>query len=59
MKHSDNFSFYLTKYMTEYLPGQRNLSVNTIHSYRDTFVQLITFCRDKKISSQKSSKLVY
>ena len=34
--------------MTEYLPGQRNLSVNTIHSYRDTFVQLIAFCRDEK-----------
>ncbi len=48
MKQSDNFSFYLTKFMTEYLPGQRSLSTNTIRSYRDTFVQLIVYCRDTK-----------
>lgn len=48
MKQSDNFSFYLSKFMQQYLPGRRNLSVNTIYSYRDTFVQLITFCNDNE-----------
>jgi site-specific recombinase XerD len=31
-----------------YLPVQRNLSGNTIKSYRDTFKLLLTFCRDDK-----------
>lgn len=48
MKQSDNFAFYLSKFMQQYLPGRRNLSVNTIYSYRDTFVQLITFCKDNE-----------
>ncbi len=48
MKQSDNFSFYLSKFMQQYLPGRRNLSVNTIYSYRDTFVQLITFCNENQ-----------
>ena len=47
MKNSD-FSFLLTKYLTQYLPIQRNLSSNTIRSYRDTFKQLLQFCRDEK-----------
>lgn len=47
MKNSD-FSFLLTRYLTHYLPVQRNLSSNTIRSYRDTFKQLLEFCRDEK-----------
>lgn len=54
MKQSDNFAFYLSKFMQQYLPGRRNLSVNTIYSYRDTFVQLITFCNtNEHIQPQK------
>lgn len=34
MKASD-FSKFLTQYLTHYLPVQRNLSSNTIRSYRD------------------------
>lgn len=34
MKASD-FSKFLTQYLTHYLPVQRNLSCNTIRSYRD------------------------
>lgn len=30
------------------MPIQRNLSSNTISSYRDTFKQLLEFCRDEK-----------
>lgn len=47
MKQSD-FSVFLTRYLTHYLPVQRNLSSNTIRSYRDTFKLLLTFCRDEK-----------
>ncbi len=47
MKASD-FSLFLTRYLTHYLPVQRNLSSNTICSYRDTFKLLLIFCRDEK-----------
>lgn len=47
MKQSD-FSALLTRYLTHYLPVQRNLSSNTIRSYRDTFKLLLVFCRDEK-----------
>ncbi len=47
MKSSD-FSLFLTRYLTHYLPVQRNLSSNTICSYRDTFKLLLIFCRDEK-----------
>jgi len=38
----------LTRYLAEYLPAQRNLSVHTIRSYRDTFVLLLRYCRDHR-----------
>lgn len=47
MKVAD-FSSLLTRYLTHYLPVQRNLSSNTIRSYRDTFKLLLLFCRDVK-----------
>lgn len=37
------FSYYLTKYFSEYLPKQVAVSPNTVCSYRDTFVQLMEF----------------
>lgn len=53
MKPTD-FSYHLTNYMSRYLPGQRNVSVNTIKSYRDAFSILLRYCRDiKKIPSEK------
>lgn len=47
MKTPD-FSTFITRYLTHYLPIQRNLSNNTIRSYRDTFKLLLEFCRDEK-----------
>jgi len=47
MKTTD-FAKYLTDYLGIYLPGQRNLSSNTIASYRDTFKLLLLFCREEK-----------
>lgn len=47
MKTTD-FAKYLTDYLSLYLPGQRNLSPNTITSYRDTFKLFVIFCREEK-----------
>lgn len=43
-----DFAKHLTEYLSLYLPGQRNMSPNTIKSYRDTFRLFIMFCRDRK-----------
>lgn len=45
MKPTD-FARLLTRYLSHYLPGQRNLSVHTVQSYRDTFALLLRFCRE-------------
>lgn len=45
MKPTD-FAKALSHYLGIYLPGQRNVSTNTIKSYRDTFKLLLTYCRD-------------
>ena len=42
MNNAD-FAFYATAYLGRYLPGQRNLSANTIASYRDVFKLLIDY----------------
>ena len=53
MKPTD-FSYHLTNYLSRYLPGQRNVSINTIKSYRDTFSIMLRYCRDvRKIPSEK------
>jgi site-specific recombinase XerD len=55
MKNRD-FSFYLSNFLTSYLPGQKGLKTNTILSYRDAFVLFLRFCRDsKKIPIEKLS----
>lgn len=49
-----NFAKYLSRFLTKYLPGERNVSPNTILAYRDTFVQFITFMKEQKaIGAQK------
>ena len=47
MKEND-FSKYLTNFLSLYLPGHRNVSINTIASYRDVFKLLLTFCDEIK-----------
>ena len=44
-----DFSKYLTGFLTKYLAHERGASSNTITSYRDTFVLLITFLESKNI----------
>lgn len=45
MKATD-FAKCLSSFLTEYLPVRRNVSENTIKSYRDTFKLFLIFCRD-------------
>lgn len=47
MKPTD-FAKYLTEFLSEYLPKQKNVSKNTIRSYRDTFKILIVYCQEIK-----------
>lgn len=46
MKKND-FAQYITTFLTKYLAETRNLSPNTIASYRDTFVILLTFMSER------------
>jgi site-specific recombinase XerD len=46
MRQTD-FAKALTNFLTKYLSGQRNLSTNTIKSYRDTFKQLLLYLKEK------------
>ena len=41
-----DFSKNLASFLSRYLPGERGVSINTIHSYRDTFVLFLVYCRD-------------
>lgn len=48
------FQYYVSRFFTAYLSGERGLSSNTIISYRDTFKQLLTFYAEKlKIPAEK------
>lgn len=47
MKPTD-FAIHLSCYLGDYLPNQRNVSPNTIKSYRDTFSLLIRYCNDAR-----------
>ncbi|HBM16417.1 MAG TPA: integrase [Lentisphaeria bacterium] len=47
MKPTD-FAKYLTEFLSIYLPRQKNVSKNTIYSYRDTFKLLINYFQDIK-----------
>lgn len=43
-----DFAKCITRFMSVYLPHERNASPNTIASYRDTFVQFIDFMKSVK-----------
>ena len=48
MNKSEEFAMLVSKYLTDYLPVQKNLSSNTILSYRNTFMLLLTFMQQVK-----------
>ena len=47
MKPTD-FAFFLTKYMSSYLPGVLGAGRNTILAYRDTFKLLLRFAKERE-----------
>jgi len=44
----NDFTYMLSKFLSTYLTGERNLSSNTVLSYRDTFKLLLAYLRDEK-----------
>ena len=56
MKPND-FAFYLTGFLTKFLPGEFGASKNTISSYRDTFILLLMFFHDEKNISAENLTL--
>jgi integrase/recombinase XerD len=47
MKKANDFARYLSRFLTKYLSGEKNLSTNTIAVYRDTFRLFLLFCEQK------------
>ena len=47
MANNSLIGFWIRLFLTEYLPGERNLSQNTLESYRDTFVLRLSFLAQK------------
>jgi integrase/recombinase XerD len=43
-----DFAQYVTGFLSRYLPGQRNLSKNTISSYRDAFKLFLIYCESEE-----------
>jgi integrase/recombinase XerD len=51
-----DFAYYLTNFLSKYLPGIAGLNPNTVMSYRDTFSLFLAFCSEqKKIKPEKFS----
>jgi len=48
MKKTNDFAWYLSSFLTKYLPGEKNMSTNTITVYRDTFRIFLLFCEKNK-----------
>ena len=55
MKTTD-FPRLLSDFLLKELPSVRNQSSNTIASYRDTYIRLLTYCRDKVKLTGKGRK---
>lgn len=48
MTKTNDFSCYLAKFLCIYLPGEKGVSSNTVASYKDTFILLLLFMKEKK-----------
>ena len=47
LKEKNDFSFYVTNFFMLFLANQKNVSTNTIKSYRDTFKILLKYINNK------------
>lgn len=57
MKNNNDFSMLLTSFLSKYLPGQRNVSANTVMSYRDNFKLFIRYCMEERGIALKSIQM--
>ncbi|ULB33247.1 tyrosine-type recombinase/integrase [Proteiniphilum propionicum] len=48
MTTTTDFAKHLSRFFSDYLTHQRNVSANTISSYRDTFVQYIDYMKNER-----------
>ena len=48
MTTTTDFAKHLSRFLSEYLPHERNVSPNTIASYRDAFLQFIDYMKNDK-----------
>lgn len=48
-----DFSYYLRKYLTEYLPREKGFNKNTIDSYRYAFILLLEYLNSIGIKAEK------
>lgn len=54
MTKTTDFSCYVAKFLRIYLPGEKGFSSNTVASYKDTFILLLSFMKEqKKIPAEK------
>ncbi len=53
----EEFAKHLSRFMGIYLPHDRNVSPNTIASYRDTFVSFLTYLKENK--SIRAEKITF
>ena len=59
MNKSEEFAILVSKYLADYLPVQKNLSRNTILSYRNTFMLLLTFMQQVKVVPPEKMEFSY
>jgi integrase/recombinase XerD len=45
---SNNFAKQLSRFLSVYLPHERNVSSNTVSAYQDAFISLLVYLRDEK-----------
>ncbi len=50
---TNDFSYYLRKYLTEYLPREKGFNTNTIDTYRYTFILLLEYLKTIGIKAEK------
>lgn len=56
MTTTTDFAIHLSRFLADYLPHERNVSANTIGSYRDAFVSFIFYMNsEKNISVERLS----